>query len=133
MRLTRQIWHGSKLLLPVLGDLYGLTLHGLAGRSHTLLVRVFEDLRKVIRVQRVEHVEKVVARRAFALRISVRKVRHELGVLRELRIEILHAQLVVVRHLDEPDFGFLQQLLLAREDLLQVVLVDHGLVWQIKL
>ncbi len=116
-----------------MGDLYGLTLHGLAGRSHTLLVRVFEDLRKVIRVQRVEHVEKVVPRWAFALRICIREVRHELGVLRELRIEILHAELVVVRHLYEPDICFLHQLLLAREDLLQVVLVDHGLVWEIEL
>ena len=74
-------------------------------------------------MQSVQHVEEIVARWALPLRVLVREVRDEPGVLHELRIEGLDAQLLVLRHLDFLDLGLLEQMLLAGQDLLEEVLV----------
>ena len=89
--LLRQIRHGLELLLPVLGHLDGLSLHALSLRGHALLVGVAHDLREVVRVKRVEHVEEVHPRGALALWKLIREVLHELGVLQEHGIEGLDA------------------------------------------
>ena len=105
----------------------------LARRGHPLLVGVLHDLRQVVRVQRVEDVEEVLPRRTLVLRVLVRKVRQEDGVLLELGIERLHRQLVVVRDLDRRDGRLLVELLLPGEDVLQEVLVDEAFGRQVEL
>ena len=84
-------------------------------------------------MQSVQHVEEIVAGWALPLRVLVREIRDEPDVFRELRIEGLDAQLLVLRHLDFLDLGLLEQMLLAGQDLLEEVLVHHGLVREIKL
>ena len=81
----------------------------------------------------VEDLHEVFAWRTLAFRISIREMGHELGVLRELRVQILDGQFVVVWNLDESNVGLLEKLLLACQDLLEEVFVDHGLVREIKL
>ena len=66
------------------------------------------DLREVLRVQRVEHIEEIISGRAFPLRILVRKVREEVRVLGELWVEVGDAELVVLRYLDFLDLLLLE-------------------------
>ena len=84
-------------------------------------------------MQRVEHVEEVVPRRAFAGWVRRWKVLHHGCILGELREECRDAQLRVLRHLDLLHLRLLEEVLLACEDLPQEVFVDHGLVWQVEL
>ena len=100
----------------------------LAGRGHALLVRMVHDLRKILGLQRVEHVEEVLARRTFAGGIGGREVGAELGVLLQLGPEAADRELVILRHLNGVDVGLLHQLLLAGEHILEKVFVDDGLV-----
>ena len=81
----------------------------------------------------VQHVEEIVSGWAFAGRILVRKEDHHVGVLLKLWIEGFNRQFVIMWDLDGCNLGFLEQLLLADEDVLQKVLVDHALVREVEL
>ena len=131
--LTRDIRHGAELLLPELGHREGLRLHLLALGRHPLLVGVRHHLREVVRVDSVQHVEKVVTWWALAFRVLVREELHHLRVLLEHREDGLDAELLVLRHLDVGDLGLLEQVLFAGEDCLEEVFVDRGLVRQVVL
>ena len=85
---------------------------------------MLHDLLEVLGLQRVEDVEEVLARRALASWIRIRKVLHELWVLLEMRPERLYGQLVIMWAIHLLDVGLLHQLLLAGEDVLEEVLVD---------
>ena len=131
--LTGEVRHLSQLFGPVLGDLDALLLHLLTLRRHPLLGRVLHQLAEVVGVQRVEDVEEVITRWALALREFVRDVRHEDLVALELRVDVLHRQFIIVRHLDRRHRLLLEQLLLAREHFLEEVLGEDALIWKIEL
>ena len=73
-RLTRQVWHRSQFFLPELGYFNSLILHVLRGRCHTLLIGMAHHLLEVVRIDGVQDVEEVLARRAFANWVLVGKV-----------------------------------------------------------
>ena len=79
---------------------------------------------KILRLDRVEEVEEVLARRPFTSRVAVREVLGELGVALYVRPQCLHRELIVVRDCDMLDICLLHQLLFARKNVLQEVLVD---------
>ena len=110
-----------------------MPLHAFTLGGHPLLVSVGHDLCQVVRVKRVEDVEEVIARRAFAHGILVREVLHELGVLQEHWIDSLDTELWILRHLDVNDLLLLHELLLSSQDLLDEVLVHDSLVWEVEL
>ena len=105
----------------------------LASPGHALLVGVRHDVREVDRLERVQDVEEVRPRWPFPYWVFVWEVGHEDGVLGELRVDVLHRQFIVAWDLDVADLRLLEQLLLARQDRLEEVLVHHRLVWQIEL
>ena len=84
-------------------------------------------------MDRVEHVHEVITGWSSVLRVLVREVLEELGVLLELRPQRLDGELVVERHLDGLHLRLLQQLLAAGEDVLQPILVNYRLVRQVVL
>ena len=64
---------------------------------------------------------------------TCREIANHVGVLLELGIEVLDSEFVVVLDIDVHHLVLLQQLLLAGEDVLQEVLGDDALVWQVEL
>ena len=87
----------------------------------------------VLFVQTVENIPEVVSVDLTALRKLVWEVVHELRLSLAKRIDSLESELIIDRHVDKLDLLELKQLLLAAEDLLEEVLVQHGLRWQIQL
>jgi len=94
---------------------------------------VDHDLPKVVWVDRVEHVEKVLPGRTLVLGKRGWKVLHERLVTLELWEELTDAQFVVVGDSDLLDVDLLEQLLLAAEHILQEVLVYGGLIGEVVL
>ena len=92
-----------------------------------------QQLLEVFWLDGVENIEEIISRRALILGILVGEEGHHGGILLELRIEILDRDLVVVRDLDLLHRALPQQLLLASQNILEKVLVDHWLRWQIEL
>ena len=72
--LTTKIGHCVQLLLPVLGDPDGLLLASLALGCHALLVSMIKNSRQEFRIQGIQHVEKIVTRRALARRVLIGEV-----------------------------------------------------------
>ena len=91
------------------------------------------DLGQVLWVHCVQDIEEVFSWWSLADRVFVRKVGHHFNVLRELWIEVLHRQFVVVGHLDSDHVRLLQELLVTGEHCLQEVFVDDRLVRQVVL
>ena len=77
----------------------------------------------------VENVEKVFSRWTLVLGILIREEGHQGGVLLELRIQVLHGHLIIVRDLDRLHSILPQQLLLAGQDIFQEVLI-HDSFWR---
>ena len=92
-----------------------------------------QDALEILRLERVEDVEEVLARRAPPGRVLVREVAGELWVLAHVGPKGLHGQLVIVRNSDLVDVGLFHELLLARQDVFQEILVDDIGVWQVVL
>ena len=92
-----------------------------------------QQLLEVFWLDGVENIEEIISRRALILGILVGEEGHHGGILLELRIEILDRYFVIMWDLDLLDRALPQQLLLASQDILQEILVDHGLRRQIKL
>ena len=88
-------------------------------------------LLQVLGVQGGEHIEEVGSWWSFIFGVLVREERLELGILLEHRVDVPDRQLVVMRDLDEGHIRLPQQLLLAREDILEEVLVDNTFIRQI--
>ena len=84
-------------------------------------------------VDSVEYVEEVLSWRSLALRVLIGEVPDQEVVLGELRPQVLHRQLLVVRDLDVGDVTLLDQGLLLGQDLLEEVLVDQCLRRQVEL
>ena len=124
--LTRQVRHRLQLLLPVLGDPDGFLLASLSLRRHALLVCVVQDPVEELWVQRMEYIKKVLARWPFPCWVLIGEVPAQQIILSELRVEVLHREFLVMRHLDIIYVRLLDQLLLVREHCLQEVLVNQG-------
>ena len=82
-----------------------------------------EDPLEELRIERVEHVEEVLPRRALALGVLIREVPHEEVVAGELRPQCFDRDLLIVWHLDRRDVGLLDQCLLVGQYLLEEVFV----------
>ena len=87
---------------------------------------MLDHLLRLRLVDGVEHVEEVAAVWQLALRQVVWHVRHELRVLAVPRVEVADGDLVVLGRVDLLDVLEGEQLLLVAQDLLEEVLVDHG-------
>ena len=94
---------------------------------------MIKELLEEFRVQRVQDVKEVLSWRPLADRVLVREVSDEEVVAGELRVQVLHRQLLVVRHLDVGDVLLLDQLLLVGQHLLQEVLIDQSCWRQVEL
>ena len=86
---------------------------------------------KVFRVQGGEYIEEVCSRRTFILWILIRKVRLEISILLEHGVDVPDAQLVIMWDLDEGHVRLPQQLLLARKDILEEILVHYPIIREI--
>ena len=84
-------------------------------------------------VEGVEDVEEVLPRRALALWVLIREVPDHEVIFSELRPQRLHRELLIVGNLYVRDVALLDQRLLVGEDLLEEVLVDEALWWQVEL
>ena len=91
------------------------------------------DLREVLGLQRVEHVEEILSGWALALGEFVREEGHEVRVLLEHREQVLDGELLVVGHGDLLDLGLLEELLPARQHRLEKVFGDDRLVREVEL
>ena len=131
--LTGQVWHRLQLLLPVLGDLDRLVLHGFAFRRHPLLVGVDHEVLEILRMNRVQDVEEIGAGWPFIGWKLVREVLHEQLVILEHGEECLDGELIIVWHLDVRDRSLLEQHLLAGQDVLEEVLGHGAFIGQIVL
>ena len=92
-----------------------------------------EELLQEVRIERVEHVEKVLPRWALASRILVGEVPDEEIVPCELGPQGLDGDLLIVWDLYGRDVSLLDQRLLVCQDLLQEVLVDDRGWWHVEL
>ena len=92
-----------------------------------------DDLLQVFWVQRVEDIEEVFSRWTLVLGVHRREVSQEVGVLLQLGPESFDSNLIILGHMDVIDIRFLQELLLARENFFEEVLVDGTCLWQIEL
>ena len=103
-----------QLLPPGVGDLDRLVLVVLVLGPVAHVVRVPDEVLEVLVLEGVQDVEEVVARGQFVLGVLVGEVLHELLVLLHHRPELLHADLVVGRHLHSLDLTERHELLLIR-------------------
>ena len=74
------------------------------------------DSVQIFRVNGVEDVKEVFPTWAFIICIVVLEIDVEGSILLEVLPEVLYRQLVPVRHVDEVDLLFLQQLLVVGKD-----------------
>lgn len=120
--LTRVIRGGLKLFCPVLVDLDrgGVVLRIL--RTEPLVVGVLDESCEVVRVRGVHHVEEELAVGQVGLGALLGKELAELLLLHDIAYEVDHAQLIVLRDLDGAQLCPGDEMLPAREDLLQKVL-----------
>ena len=94
---------------------------------------VVQDPLEELGVERVEYIEEILTRWTFSLWVLVGKVTAQEIILGELRVEVLHREFLVMRHLDIIYIRLLDQLLLVREHCLQEVLVNQSGRRQIEL
>ena len=92
-----------------------------------LLLSMFDQLMKVLSHTSVQNIEKVIPRRDSALGHLVRKMHHEVGIFLEMRPEVAHRELIVVRDIHSLDGFPWKQLLLSTNNLAEEVFVAHQL------
>ena len=68
----------------------------------------------MLRMDRIEHGEEVLAIRIPILRIDVLQILHNFRVTFELRVDMLDTQLIVLRYIDRAFLRDLQQLLFPK-------------------
>jgi len=122
-----------KSVPPLVGHFDGLVGLGLASHGVALLVRVLDYIRDVLRVERVHDIKGVLAVGQPTRSHLCREEPHELRVVLEHRPQLAHRELVVQRHIDPADLVEPEQRLLAGEDCLEEVFVNHVLRRKIQL
>ena len=90
---------------------------------------MLDDLRQVLRVQRIQDCKEVISSWAFLSRVGVREVAHHGLVLPEKRVDGLYGKLIELGYVDELAVSYRQKLLLVTKDLLKEVFIDHLARW----
>ena len=94
---------------------------------------MLDNCRRVLRVQRVEDVEEVGAVNASPSRHVVGEKACELSVIRHLRPNGFQTELIVMWDIDPADLVHAKQLLALSKHILQEVLVQAAIRWQVEL
>ena len=128
--LLGQEGHIIQLLCPIFRNSNGLILLVHSLNRESLLVCMSNELLQVLRLQRVEHVEKVITRWTFACCVLAWEIRHKLTIFTHLRIDGLHRQLFVLGDGDELDLALFEELLFAFEHHLEEVFVYNCFIRQ---
>ena len=85
---------------------------------------MIKDLLEIVRLQRVEYVEKVLSWWTSTVRVNIGKVLHKFTVLFEIRPQCLDRDFIIMWHRNVVDLLLLEQLLLLSHDKFEEVLVD---------
>ena len=78
--LTGKVRHRLELLFPELGDGNGFIFLHFTINCHPLFGSMCHDALKILRLECVEYVKKILPRRASTRRILIREVLHELSI-----------------------------------------------------
>ena len=125
MVLTRDEGHRHKLFSPLVRQLDALRHPFLARNGVALQVGMLDQVRHVLRTDRVENVEEVGPVGQPTLRQLVREELHKVARLLQLWPDVLHRELVEEGHLDQLDRPNLDEFLMIRKDLLEEILREH--------
>ena len=96
-------------------------------------VRLLDQRLRVLGVDCVQDVEQVLSVGQAAFGKAIRQIGHDSWVRLELGKQVHDAKLVIARHLNPFHLAEEKQLFFLDKDLPEVVLVDHGLGWDIQL
>ena len=108
MVLTGKVRHAVEVVPPLLRDVHSLLVVVLPCGGVPLLLGVGNELCDVLWIARVQNCVEVVPIGEPVLRIRVLQVLHDLLVQSELRVDLVHAQLVEPGHVDEQALAHLQ-------------------------
>ena len=129
MNLTGDERHLVQLWPPLVRDFNAIIVFFIFSCFHTEVVRVLDDVLHVIVMNSIEYIPKVRALRHSTINSDIRDELHELRIVLEFWQELLHWQLVVVRHTHPFYFTEREHWLLLREYHLDEVFVDH-FIWR---
>ena len=110
---------------PLVSHFDGFVCLGFASHGVALLVCVLDDLRDVLRVERVHDVKGILALGKPTRSHLCREEPHELFVVFEHRPQFAHREFIVQWYIDTADLVESEQKLIAREDCLEEIFVDH--------
>lgn len=92
---------------------------------------MLHDLMQILRMDGVQDVEKIIARRTFSFRKGSREEWAELGIFLEVRPKILDAELIVVGYLYEVDRWPLHDLSVSWQNILDEIFINTFLGRQV--
>ena len=115
--------HLLELLVPRVGDFYGLLLAHNTLSTISLLAGVLQNLLQVLGVERVEDIEKVVVVGHPVAGVNVLEVEHKGLVLLQVAPQVFDGELLEVGDVDVVDVLLLVEPLLVVENLFQEILV----------
>ena len=133
IELTGDEWLLIKSVYPVLSHFDDLCPLSFAFYSVTLVIGVFDELFGVLGIYGVHNVEKIIPVGKSTFGQLVREVLHEVRRILRLWSQSLCRQLIVHGHVDELDILDGHELLFLCKNLLQEVLIHHGIARKIKL
>ena len=87
----------------------------------------------ILRVESIEHIEEVLSIRRMSLGKVVWKILHELGILHEMREEVLYRELLILWYIDELHIDKFEELLLISKNCSKKVFVHHDFWRKIEL
>ena len=116
-------------MLPFGGHQDGVFLLGFLFNTESVLLALQDELVGLIGIEGGEDGEEVFPRTLSAFRILIRKVVGHVVELEALVVQISHRDLIVPRWVAMPGVLYLQQLLIATDDLLEPFRVEH-IVWR---
>lgn len=90
-----------------------------------LIACIFDKTLQIIPLNRVEHIEKILAVRHSSLGHLRREEPHEILVTLHHWPELHHSQFIIERNVNPLDFVKLQEALLLDKNLFQEVLIKH--------
>ena len=114
-----------ELILPLLGAEDGLFILGVGVHLESGGGCMLDELRKIIRIDGVHHPKEIifVHRLATIAPLVLHILPNDQIILDKLR-DLLAAELIILRHVDELDLGDLEKALFVGQDLLQEIFVE---------
>ena len=94
--------------------------------AESLLLSMLNHIFDMLGVDRIEYSKEVLSVWISILWIRVLQILHDFRIPFKLRVDMLDAQLIVLRHIDRASLGDLEQLLVAAEHGTDEVPVDCG-------